>query len=71
MRSGRAFITTMLVVALLGATACTKHMGVGAGIGAAGGAGLSALSGGNILGGAATGAALGAGGGYAYDKLHH
>jgi hypothetical protein len=71
MRSGRAFITTMLFVALLGATACTKHTGLGAGVGAATGAGLGARSGGSVLGGAATGAAVGAGGAYAYDKLHH
>ena len=71
MRKGRVLISTMLLAAMLGASACTKHMGLGAGVGAAGGAGLSALSGGNILGGAATGAALGAGGAYAYDKLHH
>ena len=71
MRKGRLLISTTLLVALLGATACTKHMGVGAGVGAATGAGLGALSGGSILGGAATGAAVGAGGAYAYDKLHH
>jgi len=71
MRNGRVLLVTMLLAAMLGASACTKHMGEGAGIGAAGGAGLGALSGGSILGGAATGAALGAGGAYAYDKLHH
>src|SRR3954451_23457936 len=71
MRSGRLLVTTMLLAAMLGVSACTKHMGVGAGVGAATGAGLGALSGGSILGGAATGAAVGAGGGYAYDKLHH
>ena len=71
MRKGRVLISTMLLAAMLGASACTKHMGVGAGIGAASGAGLGALSGGSILGGAATGAALGAGGGYVYDKLKH
>jgi hypothetical protein len=71
MRGGRVLIATMLLAALLGGSACTKHMGVGAGIGAATGAGLGAVSGGSILGGAATGAAVGAGGGYAYDKLKH
>ncbi len=71
MRKGRVLISTMLLAALLGATACTRHMGEGAAIGAGAGAGLGALSGGGILGGAATAAAVGAGGGYAYDKLHH
>jgi osmotically inducible lipoprotein OsmB len=71
MRNGRVLLAATLLIALLGASACTKHMGVGAGVGAATGAGLGALSGGSILGGAATGAAVGAGGGYAYDKLKH
>ena len=40
----------------------------GTGIGAAGGAVIAGLTGGNVLGGAAIGAAVGAASGYLYDR---
>ena len=71
MRGARLFVAATLLTTMLGASACTKHTGTGAGIGAAAGAGLGALSGNGILSGAATGAVVGGAGGYIYDKLKH
>ena len=67
----RALLAGLLLAAGLGSAACTAHTGEGAALGAAAGAGLGALGGRGILGSAATGAVVGAAGGFVYDELAH
>lgn len=65
------FVSLSVILALLALPlgACSKRVGQGAAIGAAGGAALGAVGSGSIIGNAARGAAAGAAGGFIYDTL--
>jgi hypothetical protein len=65
----RRIAAGLLLVGLLGVSACTENTGRGAAIGAAAGAGIGALGPGSILGNAASGAIAGAAGGFIYDQV--
>lgn len=67
MSGTRVFLAGTLLAAVTAASACTESVGRGAAVGAAAGAGLGALHGGGLVRNAATGAVVGAAGGYVYD----
>ena len=65
--AGRTALAVVLSLGLLGSGACTRtqnYMATGGGLGAAGGAVVSAATGGSLLGGAVVGGAIGTGAGY-------
>ena len=64
---GRTALAVVLSLGLLASGACTRtqnYMATGGGLGAAGGAVVSAATGGSVLGGAVVGGAIGTGAGY-------
>jgi hypothetical protein len=65
----RGLIGAAAVSLMLATAACSGNTGKGAAIGAAGGAGLGAVTGHGILGSAATGAIVGGASGFIYDQL--
>ena len=74
MRRKKNVVAGLLLTAMLATTACSQNTGRGALIGGAAGAGLGALTGGSIVGNAASGAVAGGAGGFLYDALgygHH
>lgn len=65
----RYLLAPVLLGSALSLSACAENYAAeGAGVGAAVGAGLSAITGGDVLTGAAVGAAAGGVGGYFIDK---
>jgi hypothetical protein len=71
MRSTFAIIALATTMGLSGCASMSdseRHVLGGAAIGAAGGAAVGALTGGSVGTGALIGGALGAGGGYLYDR---
>jgi osmotically inducible lipoprotein OsmB len=66
-RAGRAALAIAFSLGLFATGACTRtqnYMATGGGLGAAGGAVVSAATGGSVLGGAVVGGAIGTGAGY-------
>ncbi len=64
---GKIALAAVLSLGLLVSGACTRtqnYMATGGGLGAAGGAVVSAATGGSVLGGAVLGGAIGTGAGY-------
>jgi hypothetical protein len=64
---GKTVLAAVLGLGLLASGACTRtqnYMATGGGLGAAGGAVVSAATGGSVLGGAVVGGAIGTGAGY-------